>query len=1002
MKDYALKTEVDHRRAEAVRVLGPAVRKAFSREDKQAHFIALYVQLELMVHWARTSRGVWPDLEVSAAVRGLEQTLVTEAEKLLDGVRGRAAELTANDEDSRLPTFYERCLSQMRELRGELAAILAVFMERDPMEDRVTGDDTSGKASEAKPNVANTSLFRRLFPRRSRKKQSSEAERPEIRDFALHELVGIVEPSQTSSGPEASLAAAIMCCLPLYAGLAWRQLHPMFAPDSSNEALAAVLATALLETARLLVVLWLPVVGAMSVRQFLVDRKRLVSRFQYGPGQFLRQRCGAIIVGLLAALLGLLGLALLWAFLIASSEAGSEDLLVRGTVPFLLFYPSMAFISLVFIIGVLATADARRRRSRWLVTPFALLTAACVAVVWREHLAFWYGGAACGGSSTAYFGRDAFSGACFSYYGTADLVILPVLAFLTARYFGNAEEYLPSEYRSMARLPRHSLRVSSSARPLVSIALLALILTGSCARAPVLFVAETPPPPPPVVYMGTRDAPSAGTTPMAPVAVKKPGDQITIGFREDAEPFSFKRYDAQSVGNAEYKGYVADLCYEIFAAFQIRSEKVTSIDRFQKLRSGEIDVLCDPVTLRYSDPEREGIYSPIIFATSVSYLRRKDRTPRSAVEVGYLDGSTAFDVARRACFSDLFSVVEDKKRADLEAQCAAGAAAAKLKSLMMADQAIATKEAEKEAGKGTGPTDEDRRARERRAGEAIDAVWIGAGLWWQKKNADSKAKTEGNAKIQVCTVPDPRAPVPYGPHLPRCRSKTILEYIGVTSIEYSENIDENRNLYKSNKYNNFLDILNEIKNCKDCSTIDSGIVEKMYNTFRAEGFDADCLLDGSSGVAPKSDFRFCPKASHEELIGWFCSKRSSGDSGLVYLGDRDLIIGKLRTWEKFHGDCRVEKRDGADDLTYEPYALLINQTQPGLVVAAQRGIYSFFSRRSHATRAFTEYFDGKMSTPLGYLFLLNATQRENAYTLPSDQPKYMLPEWPKLKDPPAN
>ena len=66
---------------------------------------------------------------------------------------------------------------------------------------------------------------------------------------------------------------------------------------------------------------------------------------------------------------------------------------------------------------------------------------------------------------------------------------------------------------------------------------------------------------------------------------------------------------------------------------------------------------CDPVTLRYSDEKRvkAGIFSPMVFATGITYLQRRDREGRSSIYIGYARGSTAERAAQRACEVDLFA-----------------------------------------------------------------------------------------------------------------------------------------------------------------------------------------------------------------------------------------------------------------------------------------------------------------------------------------------------------
>ena len=122
--------------------------------------------------------------------------------------------------------------------------------------------------------------------------------------------------------------------------------------------------------------------------------------------------------------------------------------------------------------------------------------------------------------------------------------------------------------------------------------------------------------------------------------------------------------------------------------------------------------------------------------------------------------------------------------------------------------------------------------------------------------------------------------------------------------------------------------------------------------------------------------------------------------GLVYLGDRELILWKLRTWNEQHGpDCDVENPNGADDLTYEPYALMVARPKAAdlakvddrqkIADLVQRRIYEFFSFGTQARDKFNTYFvgvgnDRKMSTALAYLFLLNGIEEDWRFSYPED------------------
>ncbi|MTD99619.1 transporter substrate-binding domain-containing protein [Paracoccus sp. YIM 132242] len=134
--------------------------------------------------------------------------------------------------------------------------------------------------------------------------------------------------------------------------------------------------------------------------------------------------------------------------------------------------------------------------------------------------------------------------------------------------------------------------------------------------------------------------------------------RVVLGMREDAAPFAYR--DPPSTGR--HQGYLADLCYEIFAGSQdydVVTKTITIRDRFERLRPGKVgaspddlvDIVCDPVTVRYDDPQRtqNAIFSPIVFATGVTYLKRKNARTDLDIEIAYVDGTTAKTVVLDIC-----------------------------------------------------------------------------------------------------------------------------------------------------------------------------------------------------------------------------------------------------------------------------------------------------------------------------------------------------------------
>ena len=159
------------------------------------------------------------------------------------------------------------------------------------------------------------------------------------------------------------------------------------------------------------------------------------------------------------------------------------------------------------------------------------------------------------------------------------------------------------------------------------------------------------------------------------------------GFRSDVEPFSFvSQASLNQPGERRFDGYIADLCYDIFegSEYHLFPVLVTAKDRFDRLRTDtevdydpltreteqKIDVLCDPVTLRFALPNnraKNGIFSPIVFASGVSYMYRPTRTTKGHAYLLYVENTTAPLVVELACENDLLDIREQGVKTDCEA-----------------------------------------------------------------------------------------------------------------------------------------------------------------------------------------------------------------------------------------------------------------------------------------------------------------------------------------------
>jgi len=95
-----------------------------------------------------------------------------------------------------------------------------------------------------------------------------------------------------------------------------------------------------------------------------------------------------------------------------------------------------------------------------------------------------------------------------------------------------------------------------------------------------------------------------------------------IGFREDAEPFSFKN----TLGEAS--GYAVDLCRQVAAdmkaelgldKIEVTYVPVTAENRFEAVKEGKIDILCGPTSVTFSRRELVD-FSIFTFADGASVL----------------------------------------------------------------------------------------------------------------------------------------------------------------------------------------------------------------------------------------------------------------------------------------------------------------------------------------------------------------------------------------------
>src|SRR5262249_10889392 len=118
-----------------------------------------------------------------------------------------------------------------------------------------------------------------------------------------------------------------------------------------------------------------------------------------------------------------------------------------------------------------------------------------------------------------------------------------------------------------------------------------------------------------------------------------------IGYRADAKPHSYDNEKGQPAG------YVVDLCREVGAAVtqtianaQIQYVKVPADQRFEQVRDGKVDILCDPSSVTLARREMVDFSLPT-FLDGASVLSRANRAVEryedmAGKRVGVLVGTT--------------------------------------------------------------------------------------------------------------------------------------------------------------------------------------------------------------------------------------------------------------------------------------------------------------------------------------------------------------------------
>lgn len=123
-----------------------------------------------------------------------------------------------------------------------------------------------------------------------------------------------------------------------------------------------------------------------------------------------------------------------------------------------------------------------------------------------------------------------------------------------------------------------------------------------------------------------------------------------IGYRADAKPYSYRNDHGQAAG------YVVDLCTEIAAALgpNVRTEYVLvpPDNRFEAVRDGRVDILCDPSSVTMERRELVDFSIPT-FLDGASAISRTSKPVRiyedlAGKRVGVLEGTTTERTLRTA------------------------------------------------------------------------------------------------------------------------------------------------------------------------------------------------------------------------------------------------------------------------------------------------------------------------------------------------------------------
>ena len=633
-------------------------------------------EIELMVSWLKEERiGNWPETGIRQKLAPLQEELMAEAVSLLGEFeslivqdyekpsRESIARHKSKDTDAlaahqqMLRKKFREATEKMEKLRDELASLFTVYAERDGDFDAVLNPDLRRLLSETFPELhAAPGLERNLA-------------------FSVFLLIGVA-----------------------YAVFIWQHMHPTLTWKPPSPPL--IFWTATVETLKTASLFLFPITAVMYWRFFLVDhqvhrgtsallspRQRWTNmvplRLSY---RILSQVIRIICIAGVIALLGLVGTAFLSSVVISEDKRELFFNFLRQPVPFVLYYASYAPIGVVqalFAVFVVEWARSPKPTRSGAIITVAVINALVTVALYYGITAAWslswdaaqgkYATYSCTQSDMVYgeyylfdfFQRSAETGkgftSCFYEYFGLDYLVYTLLPFLVV-CFAWARAHRTKETASERKTtgPDAALAAKAAAAAALALSLASL--------APAPAEAET------------HD--------------REQRIDILLGFREDAEPFSYRMESGDD--DPQYIGYIADLCHYIFnsSKYVVHQTRITADTRITRLKAqppagappkrfdpetddpdtAGVDVICDPITVRYQRPagleERDynGIFSPIVFTSGVSYLERDGSgSALGPTYLGFIKDTTSEEIVRQACDIDLFDV-QNRSEPKLDAE----------------------------------------------------------------------------------------------------------------------------------------------------------------------------------------------------------------------------------------------------------------------------------------------------------------------------------------------